>query len=184
MRINQLPGCLDLFGCGMLAAWGAVRAKGASKGRWWASGVCLLALIALFWLLRTHDDATFQKLGTPLWQARWRLAIGALVALVAVAGSVSIRPVQLALANPILRFLGFVSYNLYLWHKVLADALFHARWPAPATKDAHDDPRWQLLYTLVAVGLSILAAAATTWGLEQPILRWGKRVQVRYNEGS
>ncbi|MGC4047105.1 MAG: acyltransferase [Armatimonas sp.] len=175
MRLNQLPGCLDLFGCGMLAAWATVRLKTIKQKGWIASVLCIGALVGLFWLFRCYEFSAFQPSGTPLWQARWRLVIGVLVGIIAVTGSLSVRPLQVAIANPILRFLGFVSYNLYLWHKVIADALFHAKIPAPKTEDPHNDPAWQLTYTLVTIGISVLIATVITLALEQPILRWGKR---------
>lgn len=192
MRLNQLPGCLDLFACGMLAAWAVVRLQPVQPGqaresadvptaapspvrKWVASVLCIAALAGMYWLFRGYESVAYEKAGTPLWQARWRLVIGLLVGMVAVAGSLSWRPLQFVIANPILRFLGFVSYNLYLWHKVVADALFHARWPQPKTEDPHDDPAWHLTFTLVTIGLSVLIASVLTWGLEQPILRWGKR---------
>ncbi len=182
MRLNQLPGCLDLFACGMLSAWATVKVPQKLGERRWlpavASVVAVGALVGLFWLFRNHEWIAYDRCGTPLWQSRWRLTIGALVGLVAASGSMSYRGIQVALANPLLRFLGAISYNLYLWHKLITDELFRRRWPAPKTPDPHNDPTWQLSYTLIVIGLSVLVATALTYGLEQPTLRWGKRRAV------
>ena len=113
--------------------------------------------------------------GTPLWQARWRLPLGLLSLTLIVAGSLSVRPVQLALANPLARFLGLISYSLYLWHKPIADALYHRPFPFTAAKSPHDDLAWQGPYTGAAIGLAVLVATILTFAVERPVLAWGKR---------
>ena len=179
MRINQLPGCLDLFGCGLLAAWVTVGAERRLIGRRWlapvASVVCLAALVALFALFRRFELDAHEPLDTPIWQARWRLPIGLLTGLIAVGGALSWRGVQIVLANPLLRLLGALSYSLYLWHKPIADALLHYRTPAAKTPEPHDDLAWQAAFTGSAIGLSLLVAALLTFLFERPILAWGKR---------
>jgi peptidoglycan/LPS O-acetylase OafA/YrhL len=163
----------------MLAAWATAKApQKLTEKRWLpalASFVAVGALVGMFWLFRNHEWIAYDKCGTPLWQARWRLLIGVLVGLIAASGARSYRGVQMALGNPLLRFLGAISYNLYLWHKLITDELFRRRWPAPKTPDPHNDPAWQLSYLLVVIGLSVLVATVLTYGLEQPVLRWGKR---------
>jgi len=47
--------------------------------------------------------------------------------------------------------------------------------PPYATADPHDDPKWKLVYWLVAVPAAIAVSALVTYGVEQPLLRLGKR---------
>jgi peptidoglycan/LPS O-acetylase OafA/YrhL len=177
MRINQLPGCLDLFACGMLAAFlsVALTKRPLPWLRRAGMGASIAALAALLFLFRGYDYVSFEPCGTPLWQSRWRLPIGLLVMLIAVGGTLAPRAFQQVLANPPARFFGAVSYNLYLWHKLVTDELFRRKIPTPATPDAHDDPQWQLHYTLLVIGVSLLLSAALTWGLERPLLRLGRK---------
>ena len=93
---------------------------------------------------------------------------------VAVGAAGSPRPLRVMMALPPLPFLGAISYNLYLWHKLVANFLQAHRVPPPVG-DPHTDPEWQWGFTLLAFGLSVLVATALTWGFERPLMRWGKR---------
>lgn len=180
MRLNQLPGSLDLFACGIAAAYLTPKLREGLSRRSWVKGIAsvlaLAALVGLFFLYRSFLPATSGvKCGTPLWQAKWRLPIGLLALALIVAGSLSVRPVQWALASPPLRFLGLISYSLYLWHKPLADFLYHRPFPYTAAENPHDDLAWQGPYTGAAIGLAILVATALTFAVERPFLLWGRR---------
>ena len=179
MRINQLPGCLDLFACGMLAASAVAGVKKNHAGRRWiaplSSIVCLTALVALLLLLRGFEHSVSLPLDTPRWQARWRLPIGLLTGLVAAGGALGYPLVGRALAIFPLRFLALISYNLYLWHKPLADFLLKHGVPAASTPDPHDDLLWQGSFAGAAIGLSVLTASLVTFAFERPLLRLGKR---------
>ena len=180
MRLNQLPGCLDLFACGIAAAYLTPKLRERLAGKTWvrvlASLLAVAALAGFWWLYRGFSPATSGvKCGIPLWQAHWRLPIGLLSLAFIAGGSLSFRPVQRTLANPPARFLALISYNLYLWHKPLADALRKYGFPAASTPDPHDDLLWQGSFTGAAIGLAVLVATILTFAVERPILAWGKR---------
>jgi peptidoglycan/LPS O-acetylase OafA/YrhL len=77
---------------------------------------------------------------------------------------------QVALDNPPLRFLAVISYNLYLYHQMLARELLAWRIP-PFIGDPHYDPGWQIRYTQIAFAVTIAQAATVTYLFERPILR-------------
>jgi peptidoglycan/LPS O-acetylase OafA/YrhL len=74
------------------------------------------------------------------------------------------------LSNPPLRFLAIISYNLYLYHQIVARELLRLHVP-PYTGDPHADPQWQVGYTLVAFVAAIVQAALVTYLIERPLLR-------------
>jgi peptidoglycan/LPS O-acetylase OafA/YrhL len=173
---ENLPGYLDLFACGMLCAWAYVKFGERIRGsRWtWAMPVFALAgVVALGELL----FAIFGYRLAPNWEIagmlRTRALYGIAFAVIAFASLCSPRVWQVLLANPPLRFLAVISYNLYLYHQIVARELMN--WHVPGyTGDPHADPRWQLQFTIIAVVATIAQAALVTYLFERPVmnLRW------------
>lgn len=111
--------------------------------------------------------ATFVLL--PVVFGRRRLPEGAsVIARVAAAGS---RALDRTLAHPVLRWVGTVSYGLFLWHTLIVSA----------TAWLLGDGWWTNPYRLLAITLAGgLAAAALSWYLvEQPAMRLGDRLLGR-----
>ena len=77
---------------------------------------------------------------------------------------------QLLLANPPLRFLALISYNLYLYHQMIAREMVTWHFP-PYQGDPHFDHGWQISYTALAFVLTIVQAAIVTYAFERPLLR-------------
>ena len=74
------------------------------------------------------------------------------------------------LDNPLLRFLATISYNLYLYHQMVARELLWHRVP-PYSGDPHYDTEWQVRYTGLAFVSAIALATAVTYLFERPLLR-------------
>ncbi|MBV8153942.1 MAG: hypothetical protein JOY98_05945, partial [Candidatus Eremiobacteraeota bacterium] len=81
------------------------------------------------------------------------------------------RTLQLLLDNPPLRFLAAISYNLYLYHQLIARELLRLRIPSYVGDDPHYDPLWQVRYTQIAFTATIAQAALVTYLFERPLLR-------------
>jgi len=69
-----------------------------------------------------------------------------------------------------MRFLAAISYNLYLYHQIVARELLWHHVP-PYTGDPHYDTQWQARYTELAFALAIAVATAVTYLFERPLLR-------------
>ena len=173
--MNQLPGTLDLFGAGMLAAYGysalALRApKLVARRTLWT-----FASLAGFALAAVVMNGAFASRLEPEWPYRWlpagRPLLTLALPLATVGALFAWSAWQRVLANPALVFLSLVSYNLYLWHGAVVRALFDARVVPFLGADPHGDPRWALAFTGVAFVAALAVATLITYALERPLLR-------------
>jgi len=178
-RLAQLPGYIDFFAAGMLAAYAyiaiALKRPELAVRRWIFTAVAVVGFIALFLLVYNCYVHRYDHEWPQSWVVEWRSAI-ALACMVAALGSLfAARGFQLVVANRVLLFLAAISYNLYLWHQPIAIQFRAWRLPPFATPDPHNDPHWMLTYCLVVLPAAIAVAALITYAFEQPILRLGRR---------
>jgi peptidoglycan/LPS O-acetylase OafA/YrhL len=182
-----LPSYLDQFALGMGLAvatvWlhdrpGPPRAVALLDRRpWVAWAVALLA----FWVVATRigiGERLFEPM-TP-WQYLERHLLYAVIGVAMVAPAVIGTPgrgwVRRLLANPVLTWLGVVSYGVYLWHLTALSLL--ERWGFRDVAPVHPYLAWPL----AALALTALVAAASWYGLERPVLAL-KRLVPRTRRG-
>jgi peptidoglycan/LPS O-acetylase OafA/YrhL len=172
-----LPAYLDHFALGMgLAVLSVVVAERAARPRalrlverapWVPWALSAVAFLAMGRLVRWFPDD---------WAARYVaahvlqgvVALGLL--LPAVFGDPERGWVRRLLANRALLWVGVVSYGLYLWHVAIMREL---------TDLGADDALGRAGFTVVALVLSLLAAAASFYLVERHALRLGRRVSPR-----
>jgi Predicted acyltransferases len=184
---SQLPAFLDLFGGGMLAAWlvgdlRRQRARERGPEPWLCALAAVFALAAIVWLMHGVTQHPDSPLGLRDWQVRQRLPLSALLVVFTTTAALAAPGFRRAVANPFLRFLAAISYNLYLWHQVFHTWLFYGRIPAPATADPHQDPVWQWRFTLLALVVGLSVGILGTYLIERPFLRWFRRRSERKGE--
>ena len=85
----------------------------------------------------------------------------------------SLKPLRKLLGNRVTHFLAGISMNYYLTHQTVIVHMRRIGFPASAseTPNVEGEQPWQMQYTLLAFGLSLLAAAAVTYLAEKPIQR-------------
>jgi peptidoglycan/LPS O-acetylase OafA/YrhL len=173
MLVENLPGYLDIFACGMLAAWSFVRYGRAVRDSRASVFMPLLAAAGAAFLARLLIGM-FDHRADPQWEVALQIVTRPLYGLcfAAVAfGFLSAPPLwRRILDNRPLRFMGLISYNLYLYHQMIAIEMQRLRIP-PYHGDSHYDPAWQLHYTILAFAVTIAEAALVTYLLERPLLR-------------
>jgi peptidoglycan/LPS O-acetylase OafA/YrhL len=169
---ENLPGYLDIFASGMLSSYAFVRfGQPARRGlAFLAPAIALVGIAALGALLENLYAFRFADQWAGVWQVDKRPLFGAAFAAIALGSLLSPRWWQILLDNPPLRFFAAISYNLYLYHQVIARELF-ARQIPPYVSDPHYDPGWQVRYTEIAFAVTIAQAAVVTYLFERPILR-------------
>lgn len=178
-KLAQLPGYIDFFAAGMLGAFAyvaiATRHPDLARRRWAFTALSAAGFVALYLLANNCFAHRTDHEWPQLWAVEWRSAIALACLAIGLGSLFAVRGYQLALANRALLFLAAISYNLYLWHQPLARVLLEHQLPPYATADPHDDPRWRLAYFLLALAVGIVVASVITYGVEQPVLRLGKR---------
>ncbi len=178
--MRQLPAYLDVFACGMLAAyvvtWLHARQptphrSGGRVGMRAAATIIALGLAALiFALLQTCDAVQYAPHGRARWDRFGRTELAALMGAFAVASCFAMRFWRAIIANPVFVFLSIVSYNMYLWHTLILIWLWKHDVPRAATPNPHDDDHWKFAY--IALGwIAVLAVStAVTYFIERPLL--------------
>ena len=181
--MNQLPGFLDLFACGMLAAYITVYLRSHLKFQeQLAPFFTLLAVIAFalfIYMLIWFDNIKGFENSTFIWQIGNRHFFGLIYLVLGVSSAMSLQIWKTVLANKVLLFMSVISYNLYIWHQLLGAKLNEWKIPMPSTADPHADHQWQILYTLLAIAVSISFSALITYAFERPILKNGFKKYVK-----
>lgn len=173
LLVENLPGYLDIFACGMLSAWIFVRAGRPVRSSPASAAMPLLAIFGAI-LLGRLLVGMFDQRTTAHWEVALQIVTRPLygISFAAIALGLLLAPPwgRRILDNWPLRFLGILSYNLYLYHQMIAREMVRLHVP-PYRGDPHDDPHWQVSYTVLAFAITIVQAAIVTYAIERPILR-------------
>lgn len=178
--MNQLPGMIDVYIGGMLAAHIAAQLKRTLTDDQQRDlrPVFTIAAIMFFmvYILVTMYIYPLRYRDLPDNLSRIQMHTRKFV-LIAFSGSVccsvlSCRWMHLLLGNPVTRFVSTISYQVYMWHMWLALRLKDFRIPEYATERPMDDPAWRWPYMVVCCILSFLAAVFMTYCVERPISKF------------
>lgn len=164
----QLPGSMDAFGLGMLAA--VLHANRAHLPGWLlpparSSGLGLLGIAlvvaAIYWLPGRRAEYWADNLIFYAWTPALSLGIAAVL----LAGAGGSGTLQKIFGNRIMVFLGLVSYSLYLWHLPVLTWLAAASWYPGLTGG-------RLAWILaLALPLTLAIATVSYLGVERPFMR-------------
>ena len=173
MQVNQLPTFLPVFANGMLAAylftWYCVKVP---YKRLWGVLFTVLAVVGAVLIRNQIVSAQMYREDKQLWQLEHRIVLSLCFTLFLVSAALSLKPLRWLFSNPVCRFLGAISYNLYLYHQRLMVLLRMSLGFQSGADAAAAGAKMQLFLTLEGLGLSLLLAAALTYLWEKPWRRW------------
>jgi peptidoglycan/LPS O-acetylase OafA/YrhL len=170
---ENLPGYLDIFAFGMISAYAFTRFGDrwrASRARYAAPLLAIAGFALLVTLLQSLYSYRFYDQWAGVWQINGRPLLGAAFAIIALGSLASPRWWQALLDNVVLRFMATISYNLYLYHQMVARELLALHVP-PYAGDPHENARWQAQYTAAAFAVNVALATIATYCFERPLLR-------------
>lgn len=181
---SMLPQYLGWFGAGMALAVVTVWANAAPLGpaarfaRTVAAsaGMCWAACLLVYVIASTPVTGISRLNSTNAWTTGFSVVLYGLVALLLVA-PVALAPaddrlVGRVLGNPVLAFLGRVSYGIFLWQFVVIFVWFDLTDHAPFTGDLLTD-------FPVCLALTVAVATVSYYGVEEPIRKLGGRLTTR-----
>ena len=177
--VNQLINFLDVYVIGMLSAAAFVRLSRREERKpspAWQRILWTLAFAAVFFglcRLMRYQASAMGDAGIKQRQMLLRPVFALCFAGLSLSAPFSLKPLRLLLGNPVTRFLAGISMNYYLLHQVVAVHLRRIGFPPSVSETpnyAGEQPR-QTQYTLLAFGLSLVLAAAVTYGIEKPAAR-------------
>ncbi len=173
MQVNQLPTFLPVFANGMLAAYlfTLYCAKVPYK-RLWGVFFTVLAVAGAVLIQGEVVSAQMYSADKQIWQLDNRIGLSLCFTMFLLSAALSLKPLRWLFSNPVARFLGIISYNLYLYHQRLIVLLRMSMGFRSGADVAAAGPRMQLFLTAEALGLSLLLAAALTYLWERPWQKW------------
>jgi peptidoglycan/LPS O-acetylase OafA/YrhL len=178
---ENLPGYLDIFAFGMIAAYVYTRFGEAWRASRFATIAPLVAIGGVAFLIALLESLyayRFYDQWAGVWQVNYRPLLGAAFATIALGSLMSPRWWQVLLDNVLLRFMAAISYNLYLYHQLVARELLWHHVP-PYTGDPQYDREWQTRYTATAFAVTIAQATLVTYCFERPLLRLKEPPRLR-----
>ena len=189
MVVNQLINFLDVYILGIAGAIAYVRleklrsGQGGKISRKWQA-IATVVFIGVFWgllsLLRVQASAgsypDIQKR-----QMMYRPVYGVCFTLLALSAPFSLAPLRKLLGNPVTKFLGGISMNYYLIHQTVTVHLKRLKIPASESAEPHmsGELQWQMGYTALAFGISVLLAILVTYAVEKPAGKLLERCRKR-----
>jgi peptidoglycan/LPS O-acetylase OafA/YrhL len=166
--LDQLPGRLDQFVFGMLAAHLLLHIRkspqgGARLARWGDGALaagCIAGLFLIYWLHRNVELFLSGHWSLYVWNSAFGAATALCIFGIAAGGRIA----RALFANPVSVWLGVVSYSVYLWHFPIVEWISRQ-----SLVTGIPGPRW-LPITLAALPLVLAVAALWYRFVERPFL--------------
>ncbi len=131
---------------------------------------CIVAITRIISSYYDHDVSTIQL------STRYELMLIYSVFILCIMFSGKV--IQFFFANRLLRFIAAISYNLYIWHQMVAVKCKAYRipyWEGDTPPNITGDNVWQWKYQILIIVVSLVIATVLTYGFEIPVAKFLKR---------
>lgn len=175
--MNQLPGMIDVYVSGMLAAHIAATLKRTLSDDQQRElrpmfTIATIMFILVFILVTMYIyELRYRDLPDNLSRLQMHTRKFVIVAFsgATCCSVMSCRWMHLLFGNPITRFVSTISYQVYMWHMWIALRLKDFRIPDYVTERPMDDPAWRWPYMVLCCWLSLGVAVFMTYCVEKPV---------------
>lgn len=174
MYVNQLPAFMDVYLNGFVLALVFARIENRTKddglSRVLMSAVAFAAVIGLSALIK-NQAAIREMADIRRGQMSIRFSQSVLTALLILGVSFGLGGVRLFLGNRVTAFLAAISYQVYMWHQVIALQLKKWGVPRSVSKEPHmaGETAWQLSYLALVMIITLLISTLITYLIERPL---------------
>jgi peptidoglycan/LPS O-acetylase OafA/YrhL len=172
---TQFPGYLAHFACGMTGAWAFVRLSRAHGPRGAGSGaiavlVQAVALVALLCAMVALGRFRLAR-SAPTWMSQYLADIGPAFAFAVLMTATALAPpwARWPYANRLARWLGDVSYGVYLWHLMLIHFFVRTFGIVPDSQN-----RTFVVFTALVIGSALLCGWLSHRFIEAPVIAYAR----------
>lgn len=183
LYVNHMLTFMGVYANGiLLSILFVIWKKSGAENRYTQIAATILAFFCIVWfriILQEYGQAE----NLSVIQLKLRLPQAFLFSGFLFSTACALKGWQKIFSNRLMRYICAISYNLYIWHQILAVKLKQYRIPYWEGEDAPNitgDKIWQWKYQGIVIVVSVLVAVIVTYGFEIPIRKfWERRIGIK-----
>ena len=169
MTVNQFPVFLPVFANGFLCAlvftWYTERCH---IKRLLGVLFTMLAVLSALWIRERVVSCCNYRENKQYWQLEHRMSLSLAFSAFLLSAALALKPLRWLFSNRFARFLGTISFNLYMWHQWIIVKLSRGMGYASGADVTAAGSRAQWTLNCAALAISLMVAVITTYGIEKP----------------
>lgn len=185
MMVNQFPTFLPVFmngfACACFFTWYTTRCK---CKRVLSPFFTVLAILAGIWIRKLIISCYMYTDNKQYWQLSERFRLSLAFSAFLVSAALSVKPFRWLFSNRLARFLGTISFNMYIWHQRIMVRLVRSLGFTYGGDVTAAGMKMQCLLTLEGLALSFAAAILMTYLVEIPCRKYLLRTDKTSKTGS
>ena len=179
LLVNHTLTFIPVYANGILAAWLYVKYT-KNKNRFMKKDLFFTSISILCIILYGY---ICYSVGTPNMfilqksQIDYRFILSIIFTIFIISTIMSYKKYRLIFENKIMKFIALISFNLYIYHQVIAVKLKEFRipyWEGNTPPNMLGDTKWQWEYLILCIVISIIVAIIMTYLVERPIAKYLK----------